>query len=197
MTNRATGRARSKKAASAAKKSPKRAKKRPSKTATSSLAVAAAVSTSSGTDALFDRIVSILEEARSRVARAVNTEMVLAYWHIGQEIVQHMQSGEARAEYGQQLIDDLSARLTRRYGRGFSTTNLRYLRTFFQVYADRVPEIRHMAGGESGGPIAGPKSGDKTHRIRHTTRGVLDDLSRAASSTSPFRGFSPVLGWSH
>ncbi len=52
-----------------------------------------------------------------------------------------------RAEYGRRLIDDLSSRLTERYGRGFSTTNLRYFRNFHQVYAGRTPEMRHTASG--------------------------------------------------
>ena len=49
---------------------------------------------------LFDRIVTILEEARGRVVRAVNTGMVTAYWLIGREIVEAVQGGEERAEYG-------------------------------------------------------------------------------------------------
>jgi hypothetical protein len=54
-----------------------------------------------------------------------------------------------------------------RYGRGFSTTNLRYFRTFYQVYADRTPEIRQTASGELGPAPASVK-------IRHTPSGVLD-----------------------
>ena len=95
-------------------------------------------------DQLFDRIVSVLEAARKRVVRAVNSEMVLAYWHIGREIVEHVQGGDPRADYGEKVIESLSERLTRRLGRGFSTTNLRYFRSFFQAYATRLPEIRHM-----------------------------------------------------
>jgi hypothetical protein len=53
-----------------------------------------------------------------------------------------------RAEYGKQVIEQLSERLTEKYGRGFSTTNLRYFRTFYTVYSDRIPEIRHIACGE-------------------------------------------------
>ena len=46
---------------------------------------------------LFTRVVSILEEARSNVVRAVNNNMVIAYWLIGREIVQAIQGGEKRA----------------------------------------------------------------------------------------------------
>jgi predicted nuclease of restriction endonuclease-like (RecB) superfamily len=148
-------------------------------------------------DHLLDRIVSILEGARERVVRAVNSEMVLAYWHIGREIVAHMQGGDPRADYGRQLIQNLSERLARRFGRGFSTTNLRYFRSFFQVYATRLPEIRHMAGGEFAAPISGAAGAGKAVEIRHTTSGVLDDLAREVSEGPEARGFSPLLGWSH
>ncbi len=53
---------------------------------------------------LFQRIASILERAKGDVVRSVNSSMVLAYWLIGREIVQEMQSGEERAEYGQQIV---------------------------------------------------------------------------------------------
>lgn len=136
--------------------------------------------------ALFDRVVAILEQARCSVVRSVNSNMVLAYWLIGREIIQELQKGRNRAEYGEKVIEDLSAKLTQRYGKGFSITNVRYFRTFFQVYADRAPEIRHMPCGESG-----------VSEIRHTSRGVLADLSLAVETTGRIRGFSPNLGWSH
>jgi len=87
-------------------------------------------------DALFERIVTILEEVRGRVVRAVNTQMVTAYWLIGREIVEAVQGGEDRAEYGKQVLESLSARLTERYGRGFSVPNLQNFRKFYQAYPD-------------------------------------------------------------
>ena len=51
-------------------------------------------------DALFERIVAILEEARGNLVRVVNTQMVTAYWLIGREIVEEIQGGEDRAQYG-------------------------------------------------------------------------------------------------
>ena len=53
---------------------------------------------------LFDRVVSILEEARSNVVNSVNSNMVMGYWLIGREIVEEIQSGEKRAEYGKQIV---------------------------------------------------------------------------------------------
>ncbi len=77
----------------------------------------------SGSD-LMDRVVSILEQARANVVRAVNSNMVIAYWLIGREIVQELQRGEERAEYGKQVIENLSKQLTQKYGKGFSLARL-------------------------------------------------------------------------
>ena len=135
---------------------------------------------------LFERVVSILEQARASVVRAVNGHMVLAYWLIGREIVQEIQGGEDRAEYGKKVIAQLSAKLNDKYGRGFSTTNLRYFRTFYSVYSDRVPVIRQIRSGEL-----------KKDRIRQTQSGVLSDLALSVQPATGDEGFSPNLGWSH
>jgi predicted nuclease of restriction endonuclease-like (RecB) superfamily len=137
-------------------------------------------------DNLFDRVVYILEQARANVVRSVNNNMVLAYWLIGREIVQEIQGGDERAEYGKQVIEQLSAKLTHRYGRGFSTTNVRYFRTFYTAYSDRIPEIRHIGCGEF-------KASGKCH----TQSGVLDAVALAVEQAAAERGFSPNLGWSH
>jgi len=137
-------------------------------------------------DDLFDRVVSILEQARVNVVRSVNNNMVIAYWLIGREIVQEIQGGDERAEYGKQVIEKLSAKLTHKYSRGFSTTNLRYFRTFYTTYSDRIPEIRHIACGEF-----------KANGKRHTQSGVLDSMTLAIEQACTERGFSPNLGWSH
>lgn len=137
-------------------------------------------------DRLFDRVISILEQARTNTIRAVNHNMTLAYWLIGREIVQELQKGEQRAEYGKQIIESLSEELSKRYGRGYSTTNLRYFRTFYTIYVDRQPEIRQIGSGDF----------ENTGK-RQTQSGVLNDLSQAVEQTNQARGFSPNLGWSH
>ena len=98
-------------------------------------------------DGLFDRVASILEQARSNVVRSVNTNMVLAYWLIGREIVQAVQGGEERTEYGQRVLETLAARLASRYGKGFSQVNLRNFRQFYLLYSNRL-EIRYPTGSE-------------------------------------------------
>jgi len=107
---------------------------------------------------LFDRIVTILEEARGGVVRAVNTQMVTAYWLIGREIVEAVQGGEERAEYGQELIANLSVRLTERYGRGFSEQSLQNFRRLYLVYSERLT-ISSPLGRESGSTAISSPSG--------------------------------------
>ncbi len=135
---------------------------------------------------LFDSVVFILERARSKVVRAVNSEMIIAYWLIGREIVQAVQSGQERAEYGKRIIEDLSARLNKKYGKGFSTTNLWYFRQFYIVYQDREPKILHKVCGEFA-------DDEKLHKAC----GVLDDLSLSIEKSDLIQGFSSALSWSH
>ncbi|TCT20237.1 DUF1016 N-terminal domain-containing protein [Thiobaca trueperi] len=121
-------------------------------------------------DALFGRVVSILDQARGNVVRAVNTNMVLAYCLIGREIVEELQQGEQRAGYGKQVLETLSGHLAQRYGHGFSVPNLQNFRKSYLVYSTRAiaaapiqyptgtelipPRKIHPAGGESGAPLS-------------------------------------------
>ncbi len=82
-------------------------------------------------------IKKIVEEGRRAAYGAVSSVMIETYWHIGRRIVKQEQSGKERAEYGAQLIDILSKKLTVSYGKGFSS---RYLRAFRQFYLI-VPDI--------------------------------------------------------
>jgi predicted nuclease of restriction endonuclease-like (RecB) superfamily len=142
--------------------------------------------TAPSSDGLFDRVMNILERARTQVVHVVNSSMVIAYWLIGREIVQAIQGGDERAEYGKQIIKDLSIRLNKNYGKGFSTSNLWYFRQFYVVYSNREPMILHKACGES----------DSVEKL-HKPCGVLDDLSLAVEKSDSIQGFSPALSWSH
>lgn len=82
-------------------------------------------------DALFSQIKTILDEARKKISRTVNSLMVQAYWNVGKYIVEYEQQGEQRAEYGKNSINELSTRLVKEYGNGFTATNLRYMRQFY------------------------------------------------------------------
>lgn len=73
-------------------------------------------------------------EARNNVASVVNVELLKAYWQIGKIIVEHEQNSQERAAYGSGLLNELSKELTTEFGRGFSVSNLQFMRRFYQDY---------------------------------------------------------------
>ena len=163
-------------------------------------------------EALFGRIVSILDQARGNVVRAVNSNMVLAYWLIGREIVQELQGGAKRAKYGEKVVEDLSNRLTERYGKGFSAQVLWSFRQFHLAYLNRdqilfplgreSSEVRELSptGRESSTSAIPHPAGRKS-----SATSILSPLgielarpkkSRPVGTELP-QGFSPHLSWSH
>lgn len=93
-------------------------------------------------DNLYQIIREILESARNKVYRTANFEMVQAYWNVGREIVEEEQNGKERADYGTYLLIELSARLTKEYGKGFDESNLRNIRKFYSVFP-KCDALRH------------------------------------------------------
>lgn len=80
---------------------------------------------------LYFKIKEVLELARSQAYRAVNSAMVQAYWNVGRLIVEEEQKGKNKAGYGDTLIENLSQKLIKDFGKGFTTTNLKYFRQFY------------------------------------------------------------------
>jgi hypothetical protein len=90
---------------------------------------------------LFDRVSSIIEEAKHKFAYSIDNTMVQSYWRIGKEIIEEEQRGQLRAEYGKSVIDNLAKNLTKKYGKGFSTRNLWMIRQFYSTY----PKLKAMS----------------------------------------------------
>lgn len=86
-------------------------------------------------DALFKQVATLIEESRKHVAKAVNTAMVYTYYGVGQYIVDYEQGGNYRAAYGKGVLARLSAKLTNKYGRGWSVETLTKCRKFYNIYA--------------------------------------------------------------
>ena len=89
-------------------------------------------------DTLFERISALIEEARKRVVTTVNIAEVYTKYSIGQYIVEDEQQGEDRAQYGKQVLQNLSTKLTERFGNGWSYPNLRKIRQFYLTYSDSI-----------------------------------------------------------
>lgn len=84
----------------------------------------------------YNQIKEILSNARAKVYSAANFAMVEAYWEIGKSIVEK-QGGNATAEYGTSLLKELSKQMTADFGKGFTVTNLSYMRQFYLAFKNR------------------------------------------------------------
>jgi predicted nuclease of restriction endonuclease-like (RecB) superfamily len=136
--------------------------------------------TGSRLDILYRQVREILERARTTVARSVNTQMVRAYWLIGREVVEEEQRGSARAGYGDELIVRLAARLRSEFGRGYTPTNLRYMRLFYLAYPNLLAREIHHAARDKSGHGAG-------------------EAGKPAASAGDLEGgaLNPDLSWTH
>ncbi|MEA2034096.1 MAG: PDDEXK nuclease domain-containing protein [Euryarchaeota archaeon] len=163
---------------------------------------------------LFDRVASIIEQARANTVRAVNSNMVLCYWFIGREIVEEVQEGKRRAEYGKQTLEELSDNLIRQYGKGFSKANLRLFRQFYLTYPDRMadyPEQNYYKNNLTTSSKSSPTPPSKNSDGDAKTKTIKSDefvTQWVANSKIPLKnnklennrlntGFNPQLGWSH
>jgi predicted nuclease of restriction endonuclease-like (RecB) superfamily len=79
-------------------------------------------------------IAALLEEARRQSARHVNALLTATYWEIGRRIVEFVQQGETRAEYGDEVLGKLSRDLTKKFGRGFAHDNLQRMRSLYLAW---------------------------------------------------------------
>ena len=85
----------------------------------------------------YQSVKEVLEQARKRIYRNIQSEMVLAYWQIGKMIVEK-QGGNPRADYGEGLIKELALQLTKDFGKGFDESGLRRMRQFYLLFPKRA-----------------------------------------------------------
>jgi len=83
----------------------------------------------------YKKVSDLLKEARRSVVQTVNKTMVYTYFEIGRMIVEEEQNGRDRAEYGKQILKELSIRLKSEFGKGFSQRNLEQMRQFYLTYS--------------------------------------------------------------
>jgi predicted nuclease of restriction endonuclease-like (RecB) superfamily len=85
-------------------------------------------------NSLYEQIAGLIQSARKQVATQVNTALLTTYWNVGRLIVEDEQNSEHRAEYGKRVLVDLSKRLTKDFGKGFSRSNLHWMRELYIKY---------------------------------------------------------------
>ncbi len=83
---------------------------------------------------VIQEIKGIVRSGRQTVIAQVNTQLLVTYWNIGRRVCEFEQSLPNRADYGRQTLKMLSKELTRELGKGFSVSNIQFMRRFFQNY---------------------------------------------------------------
>jgi len=138
-------------------------------------------------DEVLGGVVELLEQARRASARAVNAFITATYWEIGRRIVEFEQRGSEQARYGTVLVTRLASDLTRRFGRGFSKSNLYQCRSFYLGYRG----IFQTASGKSHGMLAGRPitQSEQTASVgdREIFQTVSGELDRPPSRLQPVR----------
>lgn len=124
----------------------------------------------------------LINSTRHAIANSINSFQVHTNFEIGQRIVEHEQQGEKRAAYGTALLKELSQKLTKEFGRGFSEDNLSNMRKFFLTYKDQVSQFPRSLLGNSKSSISP----------------VIRDISASNPiSEKPSRKLPFTLSWSH
>ena len=88
-------------------------------------------------------IANLIEHARSFVVKTANSTMVNTYFSIGKLIVEEVQHGDKRAEYGSKLLFQVSQDLSQKFGKGFSIQNLERMRNFYSIYSKSSNNLRN------------------------------------------------------
>ena len=98
------------------------------------------------TDDVLKETEQIVDAARMRAYQSVNILLVQRNWLIGRRIAEEELSQSGRAEYGLEVIKFLAKSLTKKYGRGFTKSNLYSFYSFYREF----PEIFQTVSGKSG-----------------------------------------------
>ena len=148
---------------------------------------------------LADRVIALVENARRGVAAVANVAQVYTNYEIGRQIVEEEQGGKRRADYGKRIIEDLSSKLTARFGRGWSFRTLETMRKFYILYAP----IPQKAFAESGNGDDSPDMGKGIPQTPFAEFGDVGsangvwqaDGTKTANTVCQVPKFS--LSWSH
>ncbi len=142
----------------------------------------------------FEKVATIVEQARAYVGRTADLAMCIAYFEVGRMIVDREQGGKERAEYGRGLMRGLAEFLTNRFGRGFSLATLKNARQFYQIYS---PPIRQqlLAQAENGQLL--PAQSREPSKSQ-TLFSFFDGENLPSKSQTLFSQLYPFkLSWSH
>lgn len=133
-------------------------------------------------------VTRLLDSARAQSARSVNAILTVTYWLIGRRVIEFEQSGKKRAEYGEQILEQLADDLTEKYGRGFGKSNLFLMRSFYLRYENIFRTLS--------GKLLLPAH--ETRNIFQTVSGKLP-VAQSSERESVVQALAArfILSWSH
>ena len=114
--------------------------------------------TSDNIEDLLDKVSGLIEQARTYVKTSVNTAEVYTKYYIGKYIVEYEQEGNVRAQYGKQVLQELSKNLTARFGMGWSYPNLKNIKQFYLTYKKRLSTDISVVGKKANQWLANSES---------------------------------------
>jgi len=93
---------------------------------------------------IYNEIKDLIMASRARVYNTVNVEMLNLHWSIG-KIILEIQEGKERAKYGEEVLKNISLRLTNEFGKGYSVQNLRRMRQFYNLFPIRSTVMSELS----------------------------------------------------
>ncbi|MEK6616212.1 MAG: DUF1016 N-terminal domain-containing protein, partial [Bacteroidota bacterium] len=146
---------------------------------------------------LISQIRELILNARQAAYRNVNLLQALTNFLVGKTIVEYEQQGKNRAEYGKAQLQSISRKLTKEFGRGYSTDNLELMRAFYLVYQKRIeiilPPISETVSRKSlGKDSIEQKKSSQALAIKSPTQ-KSETVSRISSNEKHLQ----KLSWSH
>ena len=133
----------------------------------------------SNINSLFEKIASVIEEARRRASTAINLSEVYAKFNVGRYIVEDEQGGNYKAGYGKQVLKQLSGKLGECFGEGWSVDTLERCRKFYMLYSPLAISASPLRKLDSVSDVA---------EIRNS----VAEIQTASAEPHKF-----VLSWSH
>jgi len=145
------------------------------------------------TPEFFSRVANIIEQARKFVGRTADLTTTVTYFEVGRMIVENEQGGQERAEYGQNLLKNLAKFLTERFKKGFSLSNLKNAKQFYNTYKNRVNQTfyNHYPNEQKSQTLSGflPVPAQNQKQELSTEKDAYEAMREAAQFFK--------LGWSH
>lgn len=83
---------------------------------------------------MIQEITNLVNEVKENLSKEINKSIIYVYWNIGRVIVSNENEHNNRLEYGKEVLKELSDELTKYLGKGYSVSNLKYMRIFYKAY---------------------------------------------------------------